>query len=356
MTIAAPGQGGPTDARFEALRRLKGLDLEANPTLRTALFRILEQSRGTPQFLEIVRDFNLRDQIAGLLEVAQNPAHPNAGAEAMRMVLQAARTNDVALALQQASKPQCQALIRALADCGDVRAIPMLVTALTNRSAPQFILDTALQGLTRTERGCIQLLDMARQGSLTATMKNNAALALARAPWSSVRQQASTALPAAPSHHERQSPPTIDSLLTESGDPERGAQIFRSEAAACIKCHRLGTEGVDFGPALTQIGSKLGKEALYEAILNPSAGIAFGYEAWSMETTAGDEITGIIISETPQELTLKQQTGVTTRLEPSRILHRQRLKLSVMPAGLGGLIAKEDLIDLVEFLTTLRAP
>jgi len=39
------------------------------------VLKVLEQTRGTPQFVEIVRDFNLKDQDEALLEIAaQSPA------------------------------------------------------------------------------------------------------------------------------------------------------------------------------------------------------------------------------------------------------------------------------------------
>src|SRR5688572_18017340 len=71
----------------EALSRLKGIDLEANPGVKTAVLKLLDQTRGTEQFVEIVRDFNIKDQDAALLEIAiRNPAS-SAGVEAMRLIL-----------------------------------------------------------------------------------------------------------------------------------------------------------------------------------------------------------------------------------------------------------------------------
>ena len=41
----------------------------------------------------------------------------------------------------------------------------------------------------------------------------------------------------------------------------------------CSKCHQINGTGTDFGPNLSEIGAKLAKKALYETILDPSAGI-----------------------------------------------------------------------------------
>ena len=48
-----------------------------------------------------------------------------------------------------------------------------------------------------------------------------------------------------------------------------GKKVFLQ---SCSVCHQVGSEGSSFGPALTQIGSKLTKDALYVSILHPDAG------------------------------------------------------------------------------------
>src|SRR6185369_3742981 len=90
----APAQdsSGPTNSdraaiAREALSRLKGIDLDVNPSVKVAVLKVLDQSRGTPQFVEIVRDFNIKDQDAALLEIATGNPASSAGAEAMRLIL-----------------------------------------------------------------------------------------------------------------------------------------------------------------------------------------------------------------------------------------------------------------------------
>ena len=48
-----------TSVQLEALKRLKNLDIEANPSLKKVVLSILEASKGKPAFVEIVRDFKL---------------------------------------------------------------------------------------------------------------------------------------------------------------------------------------------------------------------------------------------------------------------------------------------------------
>src|SRR5438094_8446468 len=138
------------------------------------------------------------------------------------------------------------------------------------------------------------------------------------------------------------------------GDPDRGAEVFRRDTVGCIKCHQVKREGVDFGPNLSEIGTKLGKDALYESILDPSAGISFGYEAWQLEMKNGDEAYGLISSETEDEVVIKAVGGISTHYKKVDIAKRTKQKLSIMPAGLQQNMAAQELVDLVEYLASLK--
>src|ERR1041384_2942089 len=80
---------------LEALSRLEGIDLEANPGVKAAVLRVLERTRGTPDFVDIVKKFKLQGQGPGLLEVALENPSSESGVEAMRLVL---ANGDLALA------------------------------------------------------------------------------------------------------------------------------------------------------------------------------------------------------------------------------------------------------------------
>ena len=102
--------------------------------------------------------------------------------------------------------------------------------------------------------------------------------------------------------------------------------------------------------------AKLGKDALYEAILEPSAGISFGYEGWQLFLKNGDEASGLLVSETPDELAIKAVGGIVSRYKKSDVTARTQQRLSLMPADLQKTMSAQDLVDLVEYLTTLKLP
>jgi putative heme-binding domain-containing protein len=171
--------------------------------------------------------------------------------------------------------------------------------------------------------------------------------------WPDLKALAAQVLPA-PQGRNAQSLPPLPELLQMRGDVARGAQVFARPEAACITCHRINEKGADLGPALSEIGAKLGKDALYEAILDPSAGIAFGYEAWQIALKSGDEAFGIVVSDTADELLIKDAKAIPIHIKKSDILSRRQSKVSLMPAGLQQTMSTQDLVDLVEYLSSLK--
>ena len=62
----------------------------------------------------------------------------------------------------------------------------------------------------------------------------------------------------------------------------------------------------------------------------------------------------LIVSETVDELAIKNNTGVVTRYKKADIKARQQMKLSIMPAGLVQAMSPDDLVDLIEYLGSLK--
>ena len=72
-----------------------------------------------------------------------------------------------------------------------------------------------------------------------------------------------------------------DFIARMSGNSVKGEKLF---AANCASCHKHGASGADIGPDLTLINKKFDKPGLLDAIVNPSASMVFGYEAYTVTT------------------------------------------------------------------------
>src|SRR5215475_5510420 len=126
---AEPDQ--PNSVPVEALSRLKGIDLESNPAVKTAVLKILEQVKGTPQFVEIVRDFKIKGQESALLDFAAKRPASSAAAEAVRIVLHNDGTNLLTKALDGTNGAP---LVEALGNTGEKEIIPLLEPRLVDNA------------------------------------------------------------------------------------------------------------------------------------------------------------------------------------------------------------------------------
>ena len=91
----------------------------------------------------------------------------------------------------------------------------------------------------------------------------------------------------------------------------------------CAICHKAGSVGMDFGPNLTEIGSKLPKSELYLAVLKPNDGISFDYEGWTVFTKDGLVFNGIL-NESDNEFTIRMIGGVVQIIEKKRVLKKEK--------------------------------
>lgn len=350
-TFAQPAQvDDKTAVQVEALNRLKGADLEGNAALKAAVLRVLEKTRGTPQFVDIVRDFNLKGHAPALLEYATKYPIEQSAAEAFRLATAELGQDTIPKLLDSTN---AVATVQLMANTRDKAFEQQLKPLVEKSEKPLPVRQAAVQSLARTQDGARYLLDLAKSEKLPADVKLTASSELNLAPWPEIKKLALEILPL-PQTANAESLPPISELTKRTGNAARGRTIFESDTAACIYCHVVNGRGTDVGPALSEIGTKLGKDALYQSILDPSSGISFGFEAWSIETKSGDELFGIIASETADDLTVKSQNGVITKVKKSEIARRQKLATSLMPVGLQLTMSTQDLVDLVEYLSSIK--
>jgi putative heme-binding domain-containing protein len=351
----APAESGSEDQTtiaVEALRRLKGIDLETNPSLKNVVLRVLASTKGTPAFVELVREFRIRDQEGELLQIAVRYPGETAGVEALRLILENGRLDLLKEALRG---DQARDLVRVMGNAGRKELVPLLSDIPSDLDKDAALRKEAVRALARTEEGARLLLRKAKEGALPEELHWVAASELSHARWPQIKQQALRILPV-PRAQDAEPLPPVSQLIRQTGDIGHGAEVFARESVGCITCHEVNGKGTNFGPKLSEIGTKLGKEALYESILDPSAGISFGYEGWQIDLKNGDEAYGIIVSETADELAIKAQTGIVTRYPKAEMTGRERMKTSIMPSGLEQTMSRQDLVDLVEYLSSLKKP
>ena len=149
--------------------------------------------------------------------------------------------------------------------------------------------------------------------------------------------------------------PDITTLASRSGSVTAGELVFRNaNGANCIRCHAIGNDGGPVGPPLATIGQKLNKAQLYDAILHPSAEILMGYETWVIRTKSGDIVTGRKTEDTDDHTTLLDADGKYHDVPAAQIDRKVKQSISLMPEGLSQTMTQQELVDLVEYLSSRK--
>jgi putative heme-binding domain-containing protein len=143
------------------------------------------------------------------------------------------------------------------------------------------------------------------------------------------------------------------SFALKGGDPRRGAQEFFGNAILpCARCHRVGGDGGEAGPALTRIGAQHPPEYLLESVVKPSAHIAPGFDVVTFTLADGNTESGSVVSESATGIVLKRGDGSQVTLDPRQVKQRV-VAPSSMPEIYGQMLTRTQLRDVVAFLKVL---
>ena len=135
-------------------------------------------------------------------------------------------------------------------------------------------------------------------------------------------------------------------------DLRRGRALYAE--AGCLQCHPFAGEGVAMGPDLTGVAGRFSSKDLLESILEPSKVIAENYRNVTVATRTGVIMDGRLIAEDDERLTLANNP-----IEPDHrwtvrkrdIASKRVSDVSPMPGGLLDNFSKQEILDLLAFLT-----
>jgi putative heme-binding domain-containing protein len=196
--------------------------------------------------------------------------------------------------------------------------------------------------------------DAAKDGqqALSAAGRQEPAMAQALAAVIA-RSSAGSPQPAASAH--AMSAADLDAFVTlvrEKADAKRGAAIYARENLKCVTCHRIGAEGGKVGPNLTAIGASSPLDYVIDSLLYPAKNVKEGYNTVVVQTDDGQVLTGIQVTRSDAELVLRDATGKEVKI-PTADIDEESAGSSLMPAGLMDSLSREELADLVRYLSGL---
>jgi len=147
----------------------------------------------------------------------------------------------------------------------------------------------------------------------------------------------------------------LEREVAERGDPHRGEQVFRRPDLNCLSCHAVAKAGGDVGPDLSAIGASSPVDYLIRSLLIPEESVKEEFEVKAVLTADGEIVQGIVEEESDERLVLKQADG-SVRVIPAAEIEDERSGGSLMPNGLGNLMTRSEMVDLLSFLSQLGKP
>jgi putative heme-binding domain-containing protein len=93
---------------------------------------------------------------------------------------------------------------------------------------------------------------------------------------------------------------------------------------------------------------------MYLSILDPSGAISFNYETYNVLLADGRDVSGILISDTDDAVTIKTAEAIEQRIPRQQIDEIVQQQVSLMPIGLAQNMTAQQVVDLVEYLLSLK--
>ena len=278
----------------ETLVRLERFDVSANDKWKGAVERYARSQRGEEGYFDLVEQFSIKGELPELLRLVEKDPRSAHSAKSVQLIFLFGEQGKLSVLLSGASSKKADAIVSLI---GFVK---------TPQSENFLVQYNALKDPAKT------------------TGKDAPALL--------------------------STPEDIDALARRAGNAELGEAVFLK---FCFACHKAGDIGIDFGPGLSEIGDKLPKSELILAIVKPNAGISFDYEGWTIKTKQGGVLAGVV-SQGDKELLVRMAGGVVQKVKNNDVVERTKMKASLMPEGMHLAMSEKDLVDLVEFLSSLR--
>ncbi|WP_420151263.1 PVC-type heme-binding CxxCH protein [Spirosoma sp.] len=335
------------DIQRLALEHMDGSNVTRNETLNRALETALATASQTESYVHLVEKFHLTDKRDQLLNLVRCCASRQVGIEAMQLLWKFGEKEFVKQQLRDDTT--AEAIMTALKGNGSPDALALLSSIMLDESRPVELRKTATRLLGSSWVGERALLDEVKKKSFPNALKPTASSVLFSAFRNEIKREAADYLPK-PAGKNGEPLPPVYLLVHENGVASKGKTIF---AQNCQTCHRVQQSGALFGPELSKIGAKLSKEGLFRAILYPDEGINYGYETYQIHTRDGGQLMGLLDSESSDEVILKLPGGVKQTLRKTDIQSKVKAPQSMMPP-FGEALSKQELVDLVAYLSTLK--
>jgi quinoprotein glucose dehydrogenase len=323
--------------------------------------------------------------IAGVLRTAPDPVRLAAARAAGRLAITDATPalRDVVADTERSANVRIEAL-RALVDLNDARAADAVKLALSDkdedvrREATRLqvrikpsdaigplvaVLESGTIGdkqVALAELGTLpdpaadgvlaKWLDDLQAGKVAKELQLDVLEAAAKRPAPAIKQKLVNYEASRP----RDDPMAKYRELLWGGNAAEGRKIFfERPEASCMRCHKINGEGGEVGPDLSKVGAQKDRQYILESVLFPNKQIAPGFDSVMVTLKNGTLYAGVLKQETDSELVINSPEDGLVTVKKADLRARDKGS-SGMPEGMDGILSKQDLRNLVEFLGSLK--
>jgi putative membrane-bound dehydrogenase-like protein len=334
-----------------ALKHVDAKHFRMTPAVLAKLNTVLDKSKGQLEFVDLINNYHLDNKAPQLLDIALQYPDSAAGREASKVLLDWGRQDLFKKVLASGKKDDEIALVKSLrANIQSSEAMAVMEDIFMDTTRDVEVRTLAVRAFAGPWQSENRLLELAKEDKIPKDL-HVAAGGVFQAAWrGDVREEGAKYIKL-PGSKEGAELPAVSVLVDTKGNAGNGKEVFKN---ICSNCHQIKSEGTNFGPDLSEIGGKLSKSAIYNSILFPDQGISFGYEGYRFELKNGSSAMGKIVSETAEKVELQYMASQQT-IDKAQVVSKTKMESSLMPGNLHSSMSQQELVDLVEYLSGLKA-
>ncbi len=318
---------------------------QKSPQIQQAAQELLPPLRGTQEYLDLVDKLSYKNEREFIFQMAMEQPNHEMGVRSARILLDWEGWQAFEEAIQGEHK---EATISLLKHINEGSGKELLKSVAIDEQSPMALRKKAIESLAFDwgwEPRVIKLLESRTLPEELIHVAAGKLLNAARPVDRAVGRKFLDEIGASQS-----TLPPLEKLVAQEGDIAQGKVVF---STYCIACHKVNGQGVAYGPDLSEIANKLGKDGLLSSIIYPDAAISHGFEGVQIELIEGTRYQGYLLSENASTLQLRVQDGSTQNLPQSDVKALTPMENSLMTPGLAQAMGEEDLVDLVSYLSSL---
>jgi putative membrane-bound dehydrogenase-like protein len=324
-------------------------EVKRSAIARKALNDVVRSAYGTKTYLDLIERFDLKQESDRLVKMALEKQDDELAPRAINLVIRFDKTNLLASIANGSDSAKKSALLNAMSNAGNYKGMTIIQAVATSKKNSDSLRAQALRSLGRSWGGGDMILGLIKSDRIPSQLVPAAIEGIESGPQKNLVIDARQHLSKAEGGKAKE-PFDRDGVLAMNGSASAGAAIFKTN---CSICHQVRGDGTDFGPKLSEIGTKLPKDALLDAIINPSSGISFGYETTELVMKDGSSLKGLVSEKSPAEIGIKLPGGTVNKVKSADVKVMKVVPESMMP-DLHETMNKQQLADLLAYLASLR--